>query len=766
MRLAFFRQSTYRNKSALFALLLLLLSTLPNQCNATSKTEKSPSTTSVFDLLKTIQKKNNNLNIDISESQESTELSQIVTSTPFFSDWFNFNFDTKPVIEALVDDSNAFILPWKSSISQANNNPNIDVQLNADTQQNDSYSVLAQDYLGPLKSTLFISGDNKTSIENMRLNFSQYDAEGRLLGFLKATQFEFGDITPTKTALAHTSGLSKGFRVSSQKPTATDNNRSTSFNGDIQPGWDVELYQNGILIARTLSNDVGYYSFDDVPLFFGNNQFKLIFYGPHGEVRTENQQLYINHNNLNAKQENYSFSMVDFEDTLFKNNYTPPVKQEGLLYTGVYNFALTDWFSTHSSLQYFSGNNISNRGNYSLGADMILKDRLLLSADFQLDDKSRQKFALSARTQVARHAFSLYYQQQDPFFWQAENAGIFEQQLSLDMFDEDNLLNMYLQQLALNMNGELFVNTTIPLHYQNVWQKTLYKDNYKREDISNQIAYYSPEFSAIHHITWQRHHYAKDNDYAWNIRGFLRLQHQFNTIYSRFQTTYELEPEKEIKKFQAQFSLPLSTHIETQLDFSYDKDEDTYDGTLGVNWQWRMFTFNTAIIYNNENDLNLKFSTQFSFAHKDIRPKNIKTANNRAYQSKDEGRHLETYVPLSQGVKVREISKKKYLDNIEKSFATNIVNASQLNDSLQSGYVVTLGSFSSLMQLKKYWYSIRDKYDNALQQQIFYVEDPDTKRIHLNMAIYSGKQRAIKACSHLSSIAFKCKVQSITFPHD
>ena len=148
--------------------------------------------------------------------QQVNELAQLVGASSLFGSWFNFDLDTKPIDEAFIHDNSALILPWKSSIFQAHNDPIIDVQLNGSTQKshlNSSYSVLAQDYIGPLKSTFFISGDNDIRVENMRLNFSQYDAQGRLLSFLKATQFEFGDITATKTALAHTAGLSRGFRV-------------------------------------------------------------------------------------------------------------------------------------------------------------------------------------------------------------------------------------------------------------------------------------------------------------------------------------------------------------------------------------------------------------------------------------------------------------------------------------------------------------------------------------------------------------------------
>jgi hypothetical protein len=51
-----------------------------------------------------------------------------------------------------------------------------------------------------------------------------------------------------------------------------------------QPGWIVELYVNGILIAYTKADASGNYTFD-VPLVYGNTLIQVRYYGPNGEQK-------------------------------------------------------------------------------------------------------------------------------------------------------------------------------------------------------------------------------------------------------------------------------------------------------------------------------------------------------------------------------------------------------------------------------------------------------------------------------------------------
>jgi hypothetical protein len=72
------------------------------------------------------------------------------------------------------------------------------------------------------------------------------------------------------------------------------------FAGELLNGWEVELYQNGVFLGRRTSGKDGRYNFRKIPLYYGSNNFKFIFYGPHGEERIEHK--------------NYSFGKTFFKD--------------------------------------------------------------------------------------------------------------------------------------------------------------------------------------------------------------------------------------------------------------------------------------------------------------------------------------------------------------------------------------------------------------------------------------------------------------------
>ncbi len=57
--------------------------------------------------------------------------------------------------------------------------------------------------------------------------------------------------------------------------------------GILPTGYEVELYRNDILVGsvRTAVNDQ--YEFLEVPVDYGVNVFRLVFYGPQGQRREE-----------------------------------------------------------------------------------------------------------------------------------------------------------------------------------------------------------------------------------------------------------------------------------------------------------------------------------------------------------------------------------------------------------------------------------------------------------------------------------------------
>ncbi len=132
----------------------------------------------------------------------------------------------------------------------------------------------------------FVSGTEE-GIADSRFSLGRKDPEANLLGFLHAREVTIGDVFHPGVDLVAQPSSGPGFLVSNfplQLPALFDRQ---SFRGDLPPGWEVELYRGDELLAYSQSRPDGLYEFLDVPLLFGLNLFRLEFYGPQGQQRTE-----------------------------------------------------------------------------------------------------------------------------------------------------------------------------------------------------------------------------------------------------------------------------------------------------------------------------------------------------------------------------------------------------------------------------------------------------------------------------------------------
>ncbi|GAB4186367.1 MAG: hypothetical protein Tsb002_10730 [Wenzhouxiangellaceae bacterium] len=87
----------------------------------------------------------------------------------------------------------------------------------------------------------------------------------------------------------------------------------TGLAGDALNGWDVELYRNNELLAFQTVDDSNRYQFDSVPLQFGLNLFRLVFYGPQGQRREVQQQLAIGDSMLPPGEQQW-LATIHFSD--------------------------------------------------------------------------------------------------------------------------------------------------------------------------------------------------------------------------------------------------------------------------------------------------------------------------------------------------------------------------------------------------------------------------------------------------------------------
>ena len=155
-------------------------------------------------------------------------------------------------------------------------------------QLHGSYATYATGDLLYMESEAYAAGDDEDPFDDWRLTLRRRDAAGQIGGALRATELAVGHIFhPPSTLLSTSTEAAPGVLLTNLPLyRATEFDRH-SFRGNLPPGWDVELYHNGTLVDYRQARADGQYSFDDVPMLFGMNFFRLVFYGPQGQRREE-----------------------------------------------------------------------------------------------------------------------------------------------------------------------------------------------------------------------------------------------------------------------------------------------------------------------------------------------------------------------------------------------------------------------------------------------------------------------------------------------
>jgi len=138
-----------------------------------------------------------------------------------------------------------------------------------------------------LSTSLFATLDSQLGLTEYHAAAGRRDPNAGLLGPLHATEFAFGEVLNPGLNLLVQPYAGAGVLVTNiplQQQNAFDRH---SFKGDLPPGWQVELYRNQALVAFQTARPDGRYEFLNLALFYGWNDFRLVFYGPQGQRRED-----------------------------------------------------------------------------------------------------------------------------------------------------------------------------------------------------------------------------------------------------------------------------------------------------------------------------------------------------------------------------------------------------------------------------------------------------------------------------------------------
>ena len=135
-----------------------------------------------------------------------------------------------------------------------------------------------------------------------------------------------------------------GLTINNTPNTVRKASGSYTITNTTEPNWNVELYLNDLLINYTQADAAGLYVFK-VPIVYGLTTLTLKFYGPLGEVRTEQRTVNNPYTVVPVKKLEYSLTTGIVKDSL----NSPFVQM-------LFNYGVTRSLTVTGGLEYLSSN--------------------------------------------------------------------------------------------------------------------------------------------------------------------------------------------------------------------------------------------------------------------------------------------------------------------------------------------------------------------------------------------------------------------------
>ena len=268
---------------------------------------------------------------------------------------------------------------------------------NGQTTNSASYSIHATNDLFKLDSSMYLAGDNKDPFRDARIKLGRKDPENGLLGGIRASEFAFGSIDVGQSAFVTRSAEPQPGAFMSTYPLdrANEYDRHT-FVGELPDGWDVELYHNNALVGLVHSDATGQYRFNDIPLYFGDNYFRLVFYGPQGQRREESKNFNLSDVVTKPGQQFYSIQTNQDPDGGYQSN----VSWDGGLSKDLSLHLQYDGLTLGSD--FLNGNPAEKRNYMNVGLKGLLGG-IFISGDYVKDANNGQLSAIGLQSRIGAY---------------------------------------------------------------------------------------------------------------------------------------------------------------------------------------------------------------------------------------------------------------------------------------------------------------------------------------------------------------------------
>ncbi|MEO1731979.1 MAG: carboxypeptidase-like regulatory domain-containing protein, partial [Pseudomonadota bacterium] len=126
--------------------------------------------------------------------------------------------------------------------------------------------------------------------------------------------------------------------------------------GILPNGYEVELYRNGVLVGSIANAVNGQYEFLEVPVDYGLNVFRLVFFGPQGQRREEVRRITVGDGRLAKGDLEYEVGVIQRDVNLLEvqgPNFNPTEGFGNWQGAAQFSYGVTSDITAISSVSYF-----------------------------------------------------------------------------------------------------------------------------------------------------------------------------------------------------------------------------------------------------------------------------------------------------------------------------------------------------------------------------------------------------------------------------
>ena len=439
--------------------------------------------------------------------------------------------------------------------------------------------------------------DKEDRLRSLRANYKRQSLEPELLGPLNARRYELGDLTTVRMPIG-TSRQEQGVRVTNIHPIRNFLQPSTDISGTTFPGWDVELYRDNQLLSFQSVGDDGLYNFTDVSLFGSDNNFRIVAYGPQGEVQEEALYIPVDSQRLAQNGSAYDVSLTR-QNVQTYNKVTPQDPDKGSAhFNALYEQPIGKNTAATVGVESLQRDG-EQRSTLQAGVSTTLAGTLL-NMNTAVDNNGETAAELVARRDFSKNRFRN------------------ELKVYSDLYDLDNGdLDREILQNAFSVEGPVpFAKNLNP--YYNLtanYTKTSNNDVFAGANAGVNANWNSMAFS-------QNFDYGRDildqgpsTDRLHSLSSVTGLIHGYRL---RLLSDYEIKPESNLDRVALSMQRRITPQIELGADLERRIDPDLTTASTYVNWDSGHGRISPTISYNSDNDFAAMLNTRFGIAREPL----------------------------------------------------------------------------------------------------------------------------------------------------